>query len=262
MHPPHESNSPDAAAQTGVQVSSMNAKTLLDRGTPILESARIPKPIRLRKATLAEAKEMDRKAVRIIAETKAGWLRLGMLIHKMAETLAFETLGFASMHSWMTKRFGESLSSAYSALRSVRALQGVSEDKLEKIGERNAHVLTRLPVPERTRDEWMEKAANLPTKVLVAQVDAAIEKKTGLPKERFRFWGEAVPESVAQKLDEMLEKIGRVLELDMTQRYGRITALEALAATILNTPDEQLKAETEGDEEAGCSFGRSQTQRR
>lgn len=59
-----------------------------------------------------------------------------------------------------------------------------------------------------------------------------------------------MPESVAQKLDEMMTKIGRVLELDVSERPGRITALEALAATILNTPDEQLKAETEGNEAA------------
>jgi hypothetical protein len=222
--------------------------------TPILELPRLSKPMRCPMATEAEAKAMDKEAVRIVAELKSGWLRLGMLIQKMAATRAFETLDFPSMHSWMTDRLGESISGAYSALRSVRALHGIPEAKLEKIGERNAHTLARLPEKDRRRDEWIEKAANLPTKEFVAQVDEAIEKKTGLPNEQFRFWGEAVPVSVAQKLDEMLEKIGRVLELDMTRRSGRITALEALAATILTTTDEQLKAETEGDDRAGCSY--------
>ena len=40
--------------------------------------------------------------------------------------------------------------------------------------------------------------------------------------------------------------IGRVLEVDISERPGRITALEALAATILNTTEEQLKIEIEG----------------
>jgi hypothetical protein len=81
---------------------------------------------------------------------------------------------------------------------------------------------------------------------LRAEVDALIEGKTYMPKEKFRYWGEAVPESVAQKLDEMMAKIGRVLEGDINERPGRITALEALAATILNTSEEQLKVEIEG----------------
>ena len=150
----------------------------------------------------------------------------------------------------MTARLGGSLSSAFAALRSVRALKGVPEHKLEKIGTRNAQILTRLPPRERTSDEWVEKAAMLPEKELRAEVDALIERKTGLPKEKFRYWGEAAPESVAGKLDEMMSKIGCVLQVDVGERSGRITVLEALAAMILNTPDEQLKVETEGDEEA------------
>jgi hypothetical protein len=113
--------------------------------TPILELPKFPKPVRRPKAALADANAMDQEAVRIIAEMKSGWLRLGILIEKMVKTRAFETLGFPSMHSWMTKRLGESISGAYSALRSVRALRGIPEAKLEKIGERNAHTLTRLP---------------------------------------------------------------------------------------------------------------------
>jgi hypothetical protein len=66
----------------------------------------------------------------------------------------------------------------------------------------------------------------------------------------FRHWGEAVPESVAEKLEEMMTKIGRVLQVDISERSGRITVLEALAAMILNTTEEQLKVETEGDEAA------------
>ncbi len=203
---------------------------------------------RRRPATKQEAQSLDREALQIIKAMKTSWLSLGLVVKKMIETRAFEQLGFRSMRAWMESRLGEQIASAYQSLRAVRALDGVPESKLEQIGTRNAQVLTRLPEKERKSEEWIEKAAKLPERALRAEVDAVIEKKTGMPKEKFRFWGEPVPESVAQKLDEMMTKIGRVLELDVSERPGRITALEALAATILNTPDEQLKAETEGNE--------------
>jgi hypothetical protein len=154
------------------------------------------------------------------------------------------------MHSWMAAHLGGSKSNAFAALKTVRALSGVPESQLENIGTRNAQVLIRLPEKERKSEEWIKKASTLPERELRAEVDAEIEKKTGMPKERFRYWGEPVPESLAQKLDEMLAKICNVLELDLTETKARITALEALAATILNTPDEILRAETEGIETA------------
>ena len=158
------------------------------------------------------------------------------------------------MRAWMESRLGEQMASAYQSLRAVRALDGVPESKLEKVGTRNAQVLVRLPEKERKSDEWIDKAATLSERALRAEVDALIEGKTHMTKEKFRYWGEVVPESVAQKLDEMMTKIGRALEVDITERSGRITALEALAATILNTTEELLKTEIEGDEGQSCSF--------
>ena len=201
-------------------------------------------------ATKEEAKDLDRKATQIIKEMKRSWLSLGLVMKRVSETQAYEQLGFRSMRAWMESRFGEQVASAYQAMRAVKALDGVHESKLEKIGTRNAQVLVRLPEKVRKSDAWIDKAATLPERELRAEVDALIEGKTHMPKEKFRHWGEAVPESVAQKLDEMMTKIGRVLEVDVSERSGRITALEALAATILNTPDEQLKVETVGNEAA------------
>jgi hypothetical protein len=211
--------------------------------------------LRTHLATKEEAKSLDREAIQIIEAKRTGWLSLGLVVKKMIETRAFEQLGFSSMHAWMESRLGEQMASAYQSLRAVRALDGVPESKLEKIGTRNAQVLVRLPEKERKSDEWIDKAATLPERALKAEVEALIAGKTHMPKEKFRYWGEAVPESVAQELDEMMAKIGRVLQVDISERPGRITALEALAATILTTPEEQLKAEIEGDERQCCSIG-------
>jgi hypothetical protein len=203
-------------------------------------------------ATKEEALRLDREAIQIIKTMKRSWLSLGLVVKRMIETQAYGQLGFSSMRAWMESRLGEQMASAYQSLRAVRALDGVPESKLEKIGTRNAQVLIRLPERERKSDEWIDKAATLPERELRAEVDAAIENKTQMLKEKFRYWGQAVPESVAQKLDEMMIKIGRVLEVNTSERPGRITALEALAATILNTTEEQLKAEIEGGEVPWC----------
>ena len=217
----------------------MNTKTQGSTATTLQHS-------RAHVATKEEAVDLDRKATQIIKEMKRSWLSLGLVMKRVSETQAYEQLGFRSMRAWMESRLGEQMASAYQSMRAVRALEGVPESMLEKIGTRNAQVLVRLPEKERKSDQWIEKAAKLPERELRAEVDALIEGKTHMPKEKFRFWGEPVPESVAQKLDEMMAKIGRVLEVDVSERPGRITALEALAATILTTPEEQLKIEIEG----------------
>jgi hypothetical protein len=73
---------------------------------------------------------MDREAQQLVALMRSGWLRLGRLICKIIDTHAYEALGFPSMKTWIDARLGESASSAFSALRSVRALVGVAEENL------------------------------------------------------------------------------------------------------------------------------------
>jgi hypothetical protein len=184
-------------------------------GTPILELARLPKPVRRPSATKAEAEAMDREVVRIVGEIRSNWLRLGSLIQRMIDTRAFEQLGFANMRSWMTARLGESTSNAFSALRSVRALRGVPEEKLKRIGERNAHMLTYLSEKDRRSDEWLEKAATVPTKEFKRQIEIALNGKTGLPQETFKTWSIALPEAVYEAMCQAEKKLAWSLEIDM-----------------------------------------------
>jgi hypothetical protein len=163
------------------------------------------------------------------------------------ETRAFEALGFPSFQAWTTERLGESLSNAFSALRSVRALEGVPEEKLKRIGERNAHMLTYLPEKERTSEEWLEKAATLPTKEFKQEVQIAIEQKTGLRKERFKTFSIALPEAVYENLCEAEKKLARCIDLDIETKPGnRIQVWEALAQWILQTDEPTIRMQTEG----------------
>lgn len=212
-----------------------------------MELAKIPKPIRRPKATKAEAEAMDKEVVRIVGEIRSNWLRLGSLIQRMMDTQAYEALGFPNMHSWMTARLGESISSAFSALRSVRALKGVTEEKLKRIGERNAHMLTYLSERDRKSDEWIEKAATLPTKEFKYQIETALDQKTGLPRDRFKTWSIALPEAVYESMCEAEKKLAWSLGIDIEANPGsRIQVWEAFSQWILQTDEQTIKVQTEG----------------
>src|SRR5579864_97427 len=117
---------------------------------------------RPRLATKEEAAGLDREATQIIKEMKRSWLSLGLVMKRVSETQAYEQLGFRSIRAWTESRLGEQMASAYQSMRALRALEGVPESKLERIGTRNAQVLVRLPEKERKSDQWIEKAAKLP----------------------------------------------------------------------------------------------------
>ena len=225
---------------------TMNVKTQSDR-TPILELPRLSKRIRRSKATEAEAKVMDEEAIRIVRLMRSNWLRLGRLVQKIIDTQAFEALGFPNMHAWMTARLGESMSSAFSALRSVRALRGVPEERLNQIGERNANTLSNLPEKVRTSDEWLEKAAKLPTKEFKQEVKALVEKNTGVQGGKFKTFSVVLPEPVYEMMLAAEKKVGHTLGMDIEARPGlRIILWEAWAQWILQTDEDTIKAQTEG----------------
>jgi hypothetical protein len=217
------------------------------RGAPILELTVPRKPVRRPIATKPEAEAMDKKVVRLVGEIRSNWLRLGRLVQRFMEARAFEALGFPNFHAWMTARLGENLSNAFSALRSVRALKDVPEEKLKRIGERNAHMLTYLPEMERKSEEWLEKAATLQTRDFKHVVSAALERKTGLQQESFKTWSIALPEAVYKSMCEAEKKLARSLEIDIETKPGnRIQVWEAFAQWILQIDDQTIKVQTEG----------------
>lgn len=190
---------------------------------------------------------MDKEVVRIVGEIRSNWFRLVSLIQRMMDTHAYAALGFPNIHSWMNARLGGSISSAFSALRSVRALKGVSEEKLKRIGERSAHMLNHLPERDRKSEEWIEKAATLPTKDFKHVVRAALEQKTGLPQERFKTWSIALLEAVYESMIEAEKKLASSLGIDIETKPGnRIQVWEAFAQWILQTDDQTIRVQTEG----------------
>ena len=213
------------------------------RVTPILELTGRRKFGRQPTATKAEAKRMDKQVRRIVGQIRSNWLRLGRLVQDFRDTRAFEALGFPNFHAWMTARLGESLSNAFSALRSVRALEGILEAKLKRIGERNAHLLTYLPEKERKSEEWLEKAATLPTKEFKHQIETA----RGLSRDGFKTFSIALPDAVYESVIQAEKKIASSLRIDIETKPGnRIQVWEAFAQWILQTDEQTIRTQTEG----------------
>ena len=214
-----------------------------ETNTPILESAFVRRRGRRRTATKAEAVAMDERVVRMVGEIRSNWLRLGLLVQRFMETRSYEALGFPNFRAWMTARLGESFSNAFSALRSVRALEGVPEAKLKRIGERNAHMLTYLPENKRKSEEWLEKAATFPTKEFKHQIEAA----RGLSRDGFKTWSIALPEAVYESMCEAEKKLAWSLEIDIETNPGnRIQVWEAFIQWILQTDEQTIKVQTKG----------------
>lgn len=209
---------------------------------------KLTKPVRRRDATKHEAQEMDKEVMRLVADMKSGWLRGGRLIQKVGDTRAWVALGFANFNAWTEERFGKSASSAFSALRSVRALSGVPEEKLKEIGERNANALTYLPEKQRKSAAWIEKAATLSTKEFKDEVEAAKEKRTGHPREEYRTFAVRMPLRIYEEMIDAEKKVARMLSLDIENRPAlKAEAWLAIAQLVNGTAEEHLIVELQGD---------------
>ena len=140
----------------------------------------------------------------------------------------------------------------------MRALDGAPEEKLKRIGERNANALTYLPKKDRTSEVWLEKAATLPTKEFKQETKVFIAQKTGQPVDNFKTFSIALPEAVYAMLLAAEKKFARSLDLDIETRPGlRVLLWEAFAQWILQTGEQTIKVQTEGladfDSNAGTS---------
>jgi hypothetical protein len=192
---------------------------------------------------------MDREAQHLVTEMRSSWLRLGRLIRTFIDSRAYEALGFPSLQIWVNARLGQSASSAFSALRSVRALDGAPEEKLEQIGERNAIALTYLPEKDRKAEAWLEKAATLPTKEFKQEVRIALERKTGMSPDRFKTFSIALPEPVYDNMCAAERKLARTLQIDIEDKPGnRIQVCEAFTQWILLTDEETIAVQTVGSD--------------
>lgn len=171
------------------------------------------------------------------------------IIQKCVEDEVHVSVG-KNLTEWLEENFGYSSSYIFARIRQRRALQavGASEKVIQSIPQDNAQQLTRLP--EKQRKAVIEKAVKLPPKEFKGVVEEIREKKLGITPEPWKTWAVRVPLPVYDALIEARDKLGRVLEVDLTNEEtftkNMITVMEALASLVNQTDESQLKVEIEG----------------
>lgn len=198
-------------------------------------------------ATKAEALAMDKEIISIMGEMRSKWLRLGKLVKKVIDTQAYLQLGYQSMTAWLNDRVsdGESLSKTLVALRCVRALEGIPDEKLMLIGIRNAQTLTLLPEKERKSPEWIKDAANIKSEQFKEKVTARLEAREIRPEE-YRTWMFRCSKDVLTLLEGAEAKIARALSIDIEAMPARRAEVwERVAVWILQI--ENIEVEMMGE---------------
>lgn len=199
-------------------------------------------------ATRKEAESLDREVSLVLGEMKCKWLRLGTLVKRVIDSQAFAALGFKTWTEWLRDRVGqgESMTTTLDALRCVRELAKVPEEKKKQMGVRNALMLTRLPKKLRTEDVWVDRAIKLKSEEMKDEVDVVMEKREGKP-EAFRTWSLRVPDGVLQELRDAESKIAGLLGLDIVASpASRITVWSRIATLVNTTEKEHLVIEMGG----------------
>ncbi len=188
----------------------------------------------LLKLTLEEAKERT-DAIRTKYQAMGRmWWELGRDVQKVIEDRVPEALG-QTFTEWAESVFGDGWQKIRRAFLSVKALRGVSTEKLEKISEGNAYALAHLPEKTRRDPDWVKKAIELPNEKFKEAAERFIARKTGLrdPMVKFQeaFGFATLPKSLATKITSVLKMAAKVNDFDWDQKEGRISSTEDVFAS-------------------------------
>jgi hypothetical protein len=206
---------------------------------------------KLKTKELTESEALARTAQhkKDFAGLRKGWVRLGREVAESVDLGVPAALGM-TMRDWLDKTFEESSSSIFRQLQNYRALEGVSQGKLEQMPEGNAHQLTRLPEKMRKSPKMIERAITLAPKEFREEVNEIREKKFGIKPEKWETFAVRVPLPVWELLQAAQAKIGRVLQVDLESEDVRtknlIIVWEAIAQLVNGTEEAWLKIELEG----------------
>lgn len=201
---------------------------------------------KLVKTTKSEAASLTRKVKAYWRKMETSWSALGRLVDQCLKKRVPEALGLTA-EQWMEQTIPGSSRRAWRALRSIRALQGVPEEKLSQITEGNAQALTRLPEKERKDPAWINKAVNLPNEDFKEEVETLREKKTGIRRQEFITVHLSMPREVFDKWEAAVQKMARVCCIDLLGNEGRrLLVYERIAALVDGISEEALKNATEG----------------
>jgi hypothetical protein len=205
---------------------------------------------KIKKATKQEAVKRTAERRKQWKSLETGWLALGRAVEQDVALHVPEALG-TTFTAWLESTFDCSASKVFQAFRASKALKGIPEEKLNQITQANAVRMATLPEKERKSPEWVKKAVELPMNEFKSEVEAHIEKKTGIKKEKWHTFRVGLPKDVYDLVLEAEFKMAGILEVDISdtsknQAAARLTVWEAFAALINLTDESILKAEVQG----------------
>ena len=200
--------------------------------------------------TKRDAQKRTEQHQKDFASLRKGWVVLGREVAESVDLGVPAKLG-KTMRQWLDETFPDSASHIFAQLKSYRALKGVPEDVLEAMPAGNAAQLARLPEKDRKAPQIVSQAVSQPPKEFKETVDTLREKKYGITKDRWETFAVRLPEDVIKLFRAAVEKIGRVLQVDLEDDEVRpknmITVMEAIACLINTTDENWLVIELEGE---------------
>jgi hypothetical protein len=144
-----------------------------------------------------------------------------------------------SFTAWVEDLFGEEWQRIRRAYLSVQALKDVPLEKLKDISEGNAYQISRLAEHGIEPKTWLKKAIKLKNEEFRQQTEKLIRKKIGINDPMVKlseaFGVEMVPESLCEKIHQVMELAARIEEADLKTTAGKLTALEAIVSEYETT---------------------------
>lgn len=192
----------------------------------------------------SEAVTLSREVEQQVKELSVRGMRLARLLDDCRRKGVHEALGM-NWEAWVTKYCGYSLSNVRRKLQISRGFEGVPTKELLLLKEDNAYAALSLPVGERTKQKWLELAANMPTEAFRDAV-SHFHGKNGSGPEEFATFSLRAPTGIIASLKEAEAKVGRMLQVDVELPSGRIAAWEAIAALVNTSEPEHLLIEMKG----------------
>ena len=184
----------------------------------------------------------DKKIRDTVALMGRTYIVLARLFEEADKKKYWHVLGFDSCREYIQDRTGASRSGVYLAIGLVRELAGdVPDHELEKIPLSNAQTLSYAPSKVRSDPAVIRAAQEMPAKDFTKHIDRKCPSLhiAEIKSRHIEWW---VDSSFLEKYNEAMEKGKRIYGTE-----SRNEILEGMVALFLETPDEVLLQQHQGD---------------
>ena len=199
-----------------------------------------------REATPAQAKARSAAIKRMVREADRSWIAIAQRLIEGRHALDYRALGFANVKDWLAEQLDGAMSvpDAFKKMRILEKLPFLSDSKILEIPSRNADQLTRLPEKERKKPEWVAKAKAASVDAFREEVQAFVEKRTGMKRDVYVTFSRRVTEAAFNHFELAIAEFARAEGIDLEHQPEKISeVLDLMAAMILLELQSRAKEE-------------------